>query len=438
MAWMTACASAPAEPAAPASADPEEVATQPVEAARRTIGTSVDETFATLCGADAIPLEVAGSRHFVEVTLKGEGLRFHVDTGGNTPGLMLRKSVADRLGFASAEALPRSVSIGGREVALPEGAAWSIFDAPRDGFRKEFDQGQIGAGFLSRFVVCIDPSAGKLGLARPGEIDIDHASAPWIPLSMISGGAAGALYPFVFVRVGGGGYGMLLDTGATSSMLEASPMKFLAGKNEGWPVASGAAGDADMIGGKFPEKVLRAADAKISFPTAGLHALGLDQVPSHELGPVVFVERPDGTFESMFGTPRYMAGAAGAIANDVLNRYRILLDYGNARLWLQPTERAPDPSSSWSRVGLSIAFQEDGCPIVRQVTSSNPKPVHKALAAGDVLLEIDGRDACGAWHHEIAAMLAGAPGSVKRVTARRRGKVIRAEVPVADLLRAAR
>ena len=437
------CGSAPAEqtgarpavaPAATAAA-PE---ARPAAMAAPAGALAVDRAFAAMCGDDAIPLEVAGSRHFVKVRLKGpkaeEELRFHVDTGGNTPGLGLRKAAAERLGFASAHALPRTLAIGGRDVALPEKTAWNIFDAPRDAARKDFEQGQIGAGFLAHFVVCIDPAAGRLGLARPDEVAIDPASAPWIPLSLIAGGDSGAQYPFVFVRVGGGGYGMLLDTGATSSMLEASPMKWLAGKHEAWPTAAGAAGDADMIAGAWPEKVLRADEATISFPTAGLHALGLEQAPAHALGPVVFVERPDGTFEGMFGTPRYMAGASGAIANDVLDRFRLLIDYKNARLWLQPTERPPDASSSWSRVGLSLEFGADGCPAVRQVTSSNPKPVHRALRAGDVLVEIDGKGVCGAWHHEIAALLAGPPGSTRKVTARRRGKRLRLELPVTDLL----
>src|ERR1700761_907361 len=67
---------------------------------------------AALCdGPDALPLEVSGSRHFVNVELKGpkrtETLRFHVDSGGNTPGFMLQKSTFERLGFTDEKQLPK-------------------------------------------------------------------------------------------------------------------------------------------------------------------------------------------------------------------------------------------------------------------------------------------------------------------------------------------
>src|SRR4051812_9026641 len=64
---------------------------------------------AALCdGKDALPMTVAGSRHFVDVELKGpkgaETVRFHVDSGGSTYGLILHDATLKRLGFANAEA----------------------------------------------------------------------------------------------------------------------------------------------------------------------------------------------------------------------------------------------------------------------------------------------------------------------------------------------
>src|SRR5262245_37674137 len=82
---------------------------------------TVAAAFEKLCdGPASIPLEVAGSRHFVGILLAGpkgkETVRFHVDTGGNTPGLMLAKSVGHRLGFLTENELPRAIRLGTREV----------------------------------------------------------------------------------------------------------------------------------------------------------------------------------------------------------------------------------------------------------------------------------------------------------------------------------
>lgn len=69
----------------------------------------------------------------------------------------------------------------------------------------------------------------------------------------------------------------------------------------------------------------------------------------------------------MFGPVPYTMGSHGALANDVLNRFRMILDYGAERLWLEPSGRPPDRSASITRVGVAIAFGDDGCSVIRQV-----------------------------------------------------------------------
>jgi C-terminal processing protease CtpA/Prc len=118
----------------------------------------------------------------------------------------------------------------------------------------------------------------------------------------------------------------------------------------------------------------------------------------------------------------------------VLNRFRILIDYPSARLWLRPSGRAPDPSASTTRVGVSIAFGDDGCPVVRAVTDTNAKDTLASLEVGDVLVGIDGKNACSMWHHEIQAALAGKAGEVKRLGIRRNGQAMEVAATVGELL----
>jgi len=406
------------------------------------------QAFHELCeGARAIPLQVAGSRHFVEVALsgpKGDGtLRFHVDTGGNTGGLLINRSAAARLGFDSEADLPKRLRLGKTDVTLPAGARWTIFDDSAEAkqaisgqiTRKNFSEGQIGAGFLSRFTVCFDPAHGRMGLGESGAIMVDD-EADWVPLIMIPGGPNKALYPFVFARIGRGGYGLLVDTGATTSMLETQVLVFQKGDHPDWPQATGAAGDADMIAGQFAELMLRVGSVKLSFPKNALSKVGLSAPPLIDLGSVLFVGRPEGTFYNMFGNLSYVGMPSGALAGNVLNRYRFILDYAHRRLWLERSGRPPDASASMVRVGVAIGFGVDGCPIVTQVTDTNAQPTRSEVRVGDVLLEVDGKDVCRIWHHEISAALAGSVGQMKALKLRRGRKVREVSVPVVDLLSA--
>jgi hypothetical protein len=391
-------------------------------------------------------MEIAGSRDFVSVTLPGaksaEPLRFHVDTGGNTPGLNLRRSVAERLGFASAEALPRSIRVGDRDIALPDGASWFLVDDRYSAFeqatRKDFSVGQLGAGFLSRFLVCIDPGHGRLGIADPAHFALDPAGAKWVPLLLLPGGRNHALYPFahVLLRDQGrlsGGYGLLLDTGATTSMLDRDKIEYQHQKHPEWPYANGAFGDLDMIGGQWAEQVLRAPDVVLH--TAGNPAdYGLAERVSIDVGPATFVDRPTGTWSRLLGDVKVTMGSHGAIANDVLLHYRLVLDYAHARLFVDPVDRPVDASASSSRVGLAVRFDPAGCPEVRQITDTNAADTRGKLQIADVILAIDGRDACRMYQHEIAAALAGAAGTTKKVHLRRGGAEMDLDVTTAELM----
>jgi hypothetical protein len=445
---MAACsppAPPPPPPAAPLPSPPPSAPPPAAEPPALTVAAAFDQ----ICnGPSSIPLEIAGSREFVSLPLAGpkgtETLRFHVDTGGNTPGLMIRRSVAERLGFASEDALPKVVRLGDHDVALPEGARWIILDDTSDearkrptaehAIRKGFAAGQLGAGFLSRFVLCIDPARGRMGLGDPRTVRIDAAGTPGIPVIMLPGGENHALYPFVQIHIRHegtliGGYGMLLDTGATTTMIEERKIRYLKDKAPAWPLATGAAGDADMIGGLFPEAMLRAAEVVITAPSAKFPGR-----PEVAAGPVVFVARGNGTFTKMFGDAPYTGGSHGALANEVLLRFRLLLDYRAERLWLEPVTRPLDRSASMTRVGLALRFGDDGCPVIQQITDTNAPATLAALKVGDVLLAVGDRDACKAWHHEIQAELSGAVGEPKKLRIRRNGAVQDVVVPVAALL----
>lgn len=408
--------------------------------------TTVDRAWDELCaGASSVPMEIAGSREFVMVTLRGpkgeERLRFHVDTGGNTPGIALERAVAKRLGFDAADTIPRELQIGDHHVPFPEGAAWVVIDAPEvDPLRKHFSVGQIGAGFLSRFVVCVDPTRRRLGLGDPRRFVLDPAGAEWIPLFFQQGGKHHALYPFVHLQLHdrdgafAAGYGVLLDTGAASSFLERGKIQSLHRDHPSWGMAQGAAGDADMIAGRWPEAMLAPPFVVFDAPKAAARERGLATVPEVRGEHAVFVDRPDGTWTQMFGDVVSTGGSHGAVANDVLLGFDLIVDYPRARLYMRPSKHARDRSASMTRVGVSIAFGVDGCPIVRQITDTNTERTRAALRQGDVVVRVGDLDACRAWHHEIEAALSGSPGEIRRLRIRRDGEEHDVDVEAAALL----
>ena len=451
---LIGCAPAP-EPSPPPPPAPRPVAAPPATASASTPPpppaprVALADAFKEICeGPSSMPLEVAGSRPYVTVKLAGpkgeKALRFLVDTGGNTRGLFVLRSAADELGFASEETLPKTIRIGERSIDLPPGASWSILDDTSEeakkrsiteqSTRKRFSVGQLGAGFLSRFVLCLDPGRGRFGLADPASIEVDADKAPPVPVIMMDGNPTKARYPFVQVLITAqgqfaGGYGVLFDTGATTSMLESAKIDFQKEKHPEWPLARGAAGDADMLGGQYAEKLLRVEALSITAPSAKF-----PNRPEVAAGPALFLDRGNGTWNQMFGSVPYTAGSYGALANDVLGRFRILLDYRRERLWLEPVQRGPSPSASMVRVGLALRFGDDGCPTIAQITDTNDKATKDAVKVGDVLLAVEAVDACKAWHHEIQAALAGDAGSKKKLKLRRGKRELTVSVPVVDLL----
>ena len=247
-----------------------------------------------------------------------------------------------------------------------------------------------------------------------------------------------ALYPFVHLLLLDhgdftGSYGVLLDTGATTSMLDRNKIEYQHKKHPLWGFATGAFGDADMIGGQYAEMLLRAEN--VAFNTPGdPSGYGLEERVSIELGPATFLDRPTGAWSQMFGDVKVTMGSHGAIANDVLLRYRLVLDYAHARLFVAPSSRPSEPSASSTRVGVALRFGSDGCPEIRQVTDTNAAETRSKLHVGDVLEAIDGKSTCAMFHHEISTALAGASGSVKRLRVRRDGRTIDLDVTTADLL----
>lgn len=275
----------------------------------------------------SVPLIVEGNRPFVEVTFrKPDGAtrkaRFLIDTGGG--GFLITEPLARELGlkwgkttheegaeFGAVTSKP-DVLIGNFPLTLnPKRIAVVIGTdnvLPRAAPGRA--EGMIPGHVLARYHVVFDYPNATFTIARPGVLIPKGIASP-MPVSKRSG------FPRTEITVSGSTHGMLLDTGASFTMVSEALLKSWGTQHADWPRHNGAYGDAALLGGQTLETMFVPEAQWWSFRIA-------------ELG---VVSQREGTFE------RYMSGMMtapiiGSLGGNVLKYFRVELDYAHSRLYL--------------------------------------------------------------------------------------------------------
>jgi predicted aspartyl protease len=277
-----------------------------------------------------VPLVVESGRPYVELTLTGaHGLtrkaRFLVDTGGG--GFLLSEKLATELRLTYGEiseedgqkfaliATPLRVSVNDFELKLnPQRTLMQIGAA----LPYQAD-GMLPGHVLSSYHVIFDYPKQTFTLAIAGELKPTGTSIP-MPTHKRSG------FPRTEISVDGETYGFLLDTGASFTMVSEALLKKWGTQNPKWSRYTGAHGDAKTLGGMTLE-TMYVPNAKWS--TFVLTEFGV-------------TSQREGTFE------RWMSGMTaapivGALAGNVLTKFRIELDYANEKLYISRPETASRP-----------------------------------------------------------------------------------------------
>ncbi|MEO7218590.1 MAG: hypothetical protein ABI026_10385 [Gemmatimonadaceae bacterium] len=274
-----------------------------------------------------VPLLVEGNRPFIELTFhKPDGsvrkARFLIDTGGG--------------GFLITEPLARDIGLHWGPTMREEGAEFAVIDAPPEtdvgNFRLNLNpqrtlvvigasstlspaapghaDGTIPGHVLAQYDVVFDYPAGKFTIADPGTMP--HRG---VQLPMTVGPRSG--FPRTEIVVDGKTYGLLIDTGASFTMVSEVVLKAWGASHPDWPRYTGAYGDAATLGGQTLETMF--------LPGALWGSL--------QLAKFGVVSQHEGVFE------RYMSGMMaapiiGSLAGNVLKFYRIELDYADQRLYI--------------------------------------------------------------------------------------------------------
>lgn len=292
-----------------------------------TLGTAPLQVSAQHASQASVPLILEGNRPFVELTFrKPDGTsriaRFLIDTGGG--------------GFLITEPLARELGLKWGATTREEGAEFAVVTIQPDVYVGELPlilnpertlvmigtdnvlpraapgraEGTVPGHVLARYHVVFDYPNATFTIAKPNVLTPKGTALP-MPVAKRSG------FPRTEIIVSGSTQGLLIDTGASFTMVSEVLLKGWGEEHPDWPRYKGAFGEAAMLGGQTLETML---------------------VPMVEWGPYRVpefgvVSQQKGTFE------RYMSGMMaapiiGSLGGNVLKRFRVELDYAHERLYL--------------------------------------------------------------------------------------------------------
>src|SRR5215831_434108 len=209
-----------------------------------------------------VPLAIENNRPFINITFRRlDGstrvARFLVDSGGGS--------------FQMAEPLVRDLGLHWGEIHEEDGHRFALLtDMPKafvGDFALELNPKRIGVSLgsesilppeaghaegmlpgqvLSHYLVIFDYPQGKFTLARPNVMTPKGTPLP-MPFLQLTG------YPRTEIEVGGSKYALMIDTGASFSIIADGVLKSWGRDHPDWPRHQGAYGEAKTLGGRTLE-----------------------------------------------------------------------------------------------------------------------------------------------------------------------------------------
>ncbi len=370
-----------------------------------------------------VPLYVEFNRPFVDLEFtRPDGsirkARFWVDTGGG--GFILTEPLAKELNLKLGQVFseegekmalidPPQASIGGMPLDLKDARAFVIIGAKNimPGVNAE---GLFPGHILRRYHVIFDYPGRKFTLAKPGVLKPRGVQLP-SPI-----GSTG--FPRIEATIAGETFGFLLDTGASFTMISQELLNKWANQHADWPKVTGAVGAANMGLGNMEARGLQLRIPDFQLATFKLEGIGA-------------ISRPKGTFEN-YMTQMMTSPIVGAIGGNVLNAFRIEIDYASGVTYLE--KKASPNKYDADMVGLTVRAQPDGSYLVVAVSSRNPKEVIDAVQPKDKLIKVDKLEVTGAPLAKVIDSLRGKLQEKRTLVLERDGKSFTIVVPVVRIL----
>jgi hypothetical protein len=237
--------------------------------------------------------------------------------------------------------------------------------------------------------VLLDYPGKRFGLNQPPD-----AGAVGLSAQM----DAHTAFPRLEVMIDGERVGLLLDTGASCTMLSLAYIDKLAARHPDWKTAMGAYGPANMRGtrGELDARMLR-------IPEIDLGGLTLRDV--------VAVSRPPDTFERWMSNMT-SAPIIGALGGNALRNLRLHIDYPRNAVSAVHTDNPVAHEFEMVPISLQPTFK--GYQIAGAMAGAKFS-VQRDAVIGKTLLAVDDEPVDGKPIGSVIARLRGEPGSTRRL-----------------------
>ena len=273
-----------------------------------------------------VPLMIENNRPFININLRrADGstrvARFLVDSGGGA--FQMTEPLVRDLGLHWGETHQED---GNKFAVLTEMPKAFVGDFPlelnpeRVGVELESDNilppvaghadGMLPGMVLAHYLVIFDYPGARFTLARPNVLTPKGNSLP-MPVGKESG------FPHTEIEVAGTKYGMMIDTGASFTMVSEALLQSWGRDHPEWPRYQGAYGEAKTLGGATLETM--------TIP-GGLWG-------TNKLAEFGVTSQREGHFERVM-SKWVGAPVVGSLAGNVLKRFRLVMDYPNAKLYI--------------------------------------------------------------------------------------------------------
>ncbi|GLV53694.1 hypothetical protein KDH_05460 [Dictyobacter sp. S3.2.2.5] len=266
-------------------------------------------------------------------------------------------------------------------------------------------------GFLlARYCVLLDYTMGTFSLSSGSAM---ATRGEPVPISFHSN----SYFPRVEATVGGEQYSLLLDTGASCTMLSDVVMGKWMQQFPAWPRASCAVGAANMgVPGEEHATMMRAP----------LMTMG-----SVLLRNITVVSHPDSVFGEAH-SEHMTAPIMGALAGNVLRQFRIEIDYMHAMSYWEWNDDAYP--YDMDMVGLTLALNADRSYRIAAISDGNYACVRRSVRVGDRLLQVNGLKMTGLPLSMAVDALRGSPGQRHTLLLEREGELRSVSVATARIV----
>ena len=363
-------------------------------------------------------MTVGMNRAFVSLSFTGPDGKTRaatcwLDTGGSR--LMLRRDFARALGLTetgpavneNGERLipvePPQVVAGDQKVSIPASDA-VMLDSDRMVSGVDADV-LFPVRLLRDRAVSFDYVGHRFGIG----VDAPAGAQLDVEISPHSGFAR------LPVTISGETTYLLLDSGASCTMLSEALISQLRSQHPDWRTVRGAYDDANMLGGTF-----EANAQELLLPEIGIAGLNVADV--------AVVSRPEGTFEHWMSS--LMTGPiVGSLGGNVLHRFNVTIDYPNSRLYLDSAGHRAS-SHPLALVPLTITPNDDGTYDIVQILDDPAYASLRIKLIGSQLVSVDGTPVSDRRIADVHTLLRGIPKTSKRITVMRDGHTQSYDVPV--------